>query len=338
MRSSNCARLAPPDGRLTTRDTFFIASTTLADDAVQDLPPERERTAALLDELQVAESAGAEALTRWAAYCPDPVLAAVLVLVALRDADHAALAAARRRELGGPSAGEVGHGLAGFCRSIASTELADRSKLSMLLARFPVEAHDTFADEIASVGDDDETRALLDVIGDDERISLSWLRAMYDAAPGIALPSVLPAARALLDLLGGLVVAEQAAAEVFDAWSRVCPAPSLRGGLRVIAAREATHAHVARARLRALGGVATVAIDETIRRDALLYFGDATIPDAAKLDALLSRYSSEDAVTADLCTAARAGDTDPITRTQLEWMAATEVATITWLRRYRDAA
>ena len=89
--------------------------------------------------------------------------------------------------------------------------------------------------------------------------------------------------------------------------------------------------------MQALGGGAIAAIDDATRRGALAHFGAAAVADGDKLDTVLARYGTDDAIAESLREHAQARDTDPITRTELEWMASTEVATIAWLRRYRDA-
>src|SRR5437899_6489754 len=59
----------------------------------------------------------------------------------------------------------------------------------------------------------------------------------------------------VIGLLDAFRAAERAGAEAVGRWIGACGDPRLRGGLRVIRARDARHAALAEARLRALGGV-----------------------------------------------------------------------------------
>src|SRR5207302_254456 len=58
----------------------------------------------------------------------------------------------------------------------------------------------------------------------------------------------------VIGLLDAFQAAERAGAEAVGRWIAACSDPRLRGGLRVIRARDARHAALAEARLRALGG------------------------------------------------------------------------------------
>lgn len=140
----------------------------------------REDLIALLDAFQAAERAGAEAVERWIAVCADARLRGGLRVISTRDRRHADLAAARLREMGGTPAAQVSRDLAALCRVVADPGVSDRSKLAMLLARFPAGADGPLADLVRRIHDDPETRALLETIDDDERASVGWLRRMRD--------------------------------------------------------------------------------------------------------------------------------------------------------------
>jgi hypothetical protein len=146
-------------------------------------PPEQSERAlviGLLDAFQAAERAGAEAMGRWIGACRDPRLRGGLALLRARDVRHAALAAERVRALGGEPGGRISRELAGLCGVIGHPEVSDRSKLGMLLARFPHEAPSPLAD-LARRIHDAETRAMLETMVDDEQAGVAWLRAMRDA-------------------------------------------------------------------------------------------------------------------------------------------------------------
>jgi hypothetical protein len=135
----------------------------------------------ILDAFQAAERAGAEALERWIGFCADARLRGGLRVIRTRDRRHAALAEARLRELGGIPIAEPSRELAALCGVVADPGVSDRSKLVMLLARFPDLGASPLVDLCRRVESDAETRALLETIGDDERSSLAWLRRMRDA-------------------------------------------------------------------------------------------------------------------------------------------------------------
>jgi rubrerythrin len=144
------------------------------------MPSERERLIGLLDAFQIAERAGAEALGRWIAACDDPRLRGGLKVIRSRDRRHARLAEARLRALGGTPVAPVGRELAALCGVVADPGVSNRSKLALLVARFPTPDHAALAEVVREIGEDAETRALLETIGDDERASLRWLLRMRD--------------------------------------------------------------------------------------------------------------------------------------------------------------
>jgi hypothetical protein len=139
-----------------------------------------ERVTDLLDDFQAAELAGADALRRWIDVCNDPRLRGGLRVIEARDRSHATLALARLRALGGEPGAAIGHELAALCSLLGASHISDRSKLASLLARFPDRLHDPLDGVPGRLVGDDETRALLETIADDERASLAWLRRIHD--------------------------------------------------------------------------------------------------------------------------------------------------------------
>jgi hypothetical protein len=147
------------------------------------MPSERDRLIGFLDAFQAAERAGVEALVRWIAVCGDPRVRGGLRVIEARDRRHAALAEARLRALGGAPTAAVSPDLTRLCGMVADPALSDRSKVAMLAARVPEEAGPLAraADRIEA---DAETRALLETIDDEERLSLEWLRRMHGVLEG----------------------------------------------------------------------------------------------------------------------------------------------------------
>ena len=290
---------------------------------------------ALLDELQAAEEAGAEALGLWLATCDDPALRGGLRVIRARDIAHARLARRRLEAIGATPGQAAPRQLQSLCGVLAASDVSNRSKLTILLSRFPARADDPVPDVVRQL-DDDETRAMLESIHDDDRASLRWLRDVGEVlAPG---PAIRPAPDAsMVRFLDAYRAAERAAADVVGAWRDVCRSPGLRGGLDTIAAREATHAELLEARVQELGGVPGAHVDDAVRERAHAHFGAADVSDDSKLARALARYADDAAVTAPLdpVIAEIAGDQE--TREMLRLVAAGEHATFAWLRSYWHA-
>jgi len=141
----------------------------------------RAEVIGLLDAFQAAERAGADAVGRWIAACADPRLRGGLRVIQSRDRRHAALAVARLRALGGQPVAHVGRDLSALCGVVSDPGISDRSKIALLLSRFPPLRDAPLEDLVRRVEGDAETHALLETIGDDERASLGWLRRMSEA-------------------------------------------------------------------------------------------------------------------------------------------------------------
>jgi hypothetical protein len=303
------------------------------------VPSERARVIALLDELQAAERAGAEALREWIATCRDPALRGGLRVIAARDAGHADLVEARLRALGGTAGAVPGRNLTALCTVLAAADVSDRSKLTILLARFPARGYDPFTPLVLRIEDDDETRALLEAIGDDERATIEWLRLASGAPAHVAGDDDGPEGRARLRaFLDALRAARAAGADVFQAWVTACGLDGLRGGLRTIAAREAVHARLLAERLRDLGEESRSAVAPSVLADALAVYGAREIPDARKLERLLARYPDDGDVAQPIFDVADRLRADLETREMLRLIAAGDAASIAWLRAYRQAA
>ena len=135
--------------------------------------------------------------------------------------------------------------------------------------------------------------------------------------------------------LDDLRAAESAAVEVFEAWIGACLLHGLRGALRTIAAREATHVELLEARLVELGAEPTAAVAPDVRAAAVAHVGSAVVPDEEKLALFLARYPDDRAAGRPLEAAVAALDAaDAETRELLTLVAEAEVATVAWLRAY----
>jgi len=143
-----------------------------------------------------------------------------------------------------------------------------------------------------------------------------------------------PGSSLVLRFLDALRAAEAAGAAVVDAWVAVCPLPSLRGGLRTIAEREAGHAALLEERLRELGGTCDAAVPEAMRAAAVARFGSSEVPDEEKLGLVLARYPEEGTVRRPIAHVLELLDPDLETRELLRLVAEGEGATVAWLRAY----
>jgi len=143
-----------------------------------------------------------------------------------------------------------------------------------------------------------------------------------------------PGSRLVLRFLDSLRAAEAAGAAVVDAWVAVCPLPSLRGGLRTIAEREAGHAALLEERLRELGGTCDAVVPEAMRGAAVGRFGSPAVADEEKLALVLARYPEETTVRRPIVHVLDQLDPDLETRELLRLVAEGEGATVAWLRAY----
>jgi len=289
---------------------------------------ERSRLTALLDELQAAERAGAAALDRWIDAADEPYLRGGLRVVRGRDLDHAALAHARLVALGGRPAAPIRDDLRALCEVLAEPAVQGRTKLAMLVARYPHGVLKLFRELVARIDADGETRALLEMVNDDDRVNLAWLREVAERGASAAAPPDGDPAR-VVAFVDALRAAEDASADVFAAWAATSPADGLRGGLAAIAARERRHATLLRERLVELGGEPVAVVAESVRAAAVRRFGASDVGDRAKLGRLLERPHA-----AAVQAVAGALGSDEETRAMLELIEDTEHATFAWLRAY----
>jgi hypothetical protein len=138
----------------------------------------------------------------------------------------------------------------------------------------------------------------------------------------------------LIGFLDAFQAAERAGAEAVGRWIAACGDPRLRGGLRVIRARDARHAALAEARLRALGGVPAA---RPSRELAALcgVVADPGVSDRSKLAMLVGRLPGPD--DAPLGALIEDADGDAETQALLATIVDDERASLRWLRGMREA-
>jgi hypothetical protein len=137
----------------------------------------------LLDGYRAAEASGAQTLEAWAGLTADARLAGGLRTMSAREAAHAFLLEVRIRELGGEPVASVPAWLAGYNKALLDPEASDLDRLAAVIAQFPDTdtALEPLERLIDSIEGDDLTRELLVTIGDDERATLQWFHAAFDA-------------------------------------------------------------------------------------------------------------------------------------------------------------
>lgn len=137
----------------------------------------------------------------------------------------------------------------------------------------------------------------------------------------------------VIGLLDAFQAAERAGADAMGRWLVACRDPRLRGGLRIIQARDLRHATLAEARLRALGGQPSA---RPSRELAALceVVADPEISDRSKLAALLARSPAPGA--APLRDVVEGVESDAETRALLETIDDEERASLAWLHRMRE--
>lgn len=141
---------------------------------------ERELVLHFLDELRAGESFGGEIFGLWQEVAGDADLRGVLRSIAAREAMHGAMLAARLRELGGEERARLPESFKEATRArLASREITDSTKLVEVLARLQsVEAATApLREVIDQLEDDAESRALLELVIDDETSTVARLCA-----------------------------------------------------------------------------------------------------------------------------------------------------------------
>jgi hypothetical protein len=135
----------------------------------------------------------------------------------------------------------------------------------------------------------------------------------------------------IIDFFDRLRALEAGGELAFGAWIRTCEDDRLRGGLRTIQLREASHARLLGERMEALGGVISDREPGSRARETIDCLASDTIPDHEKLRELLSRYPDVEAAVAPIHEMADRLGPDHETRALLETIAADERATLGFL-------
>jgi len=139
---------------------------------------------------------------------------------------------------------------------------------------------------------------------------------------------------AIISLLDGIQVAESCAGGALKAWAETSANPALKGGLRMIAEREAYHGRVFAERIRELGGECRATLD-AFSRETEACIRDTTLTDLEKLTRLVERNGDPETLLRPILEFADNLTEDPETRELLRLFHADEMSSGTWFRTMR---
>lgn len=115
-------------------------------------------------------------------------------------------------------------------------------------------------------------------------------------------------------------------------WAEASSDDGLKGGLRIVQAREGMHARLLRERLRELGETSFVDVPEERRRTDTAYFAAADRSDLEKLQRLVHLFEDVDAFFKPITDLIDAIREDAHTRELLRTILDDEYATVKWFR------
>jgi len=124
------------------------------------------------------------------------------------------------------------------------------------------------------------------------------------AAPGGA-----PSRQEVISFLDGFRAFEGLGEASLGAWIGLCTTACLRGGLRTVQMREGIHAHLLEQRIKELGATPAFEVPEAQQQELMGCLGSESLSDVEKLQRLVAKYPSADAVVEPIeAFAARLGD------------------------------
>jgi hypothetical protein len=136
---------------------------------------------------------------------------------------------------------------------------------------------------------------------------------------------------AVIGLMDSVQVAEACAGVAIANWIETCTIPELRGGLRIIAEREAFHGRVFQQRIRDLGGECRTELDPfSAATEAILV--DPNLSDLEKLTQAVERNGDAETLLAPVLTFAESLVEDVESREALRLYHADEISSGNWLR------
>jgi hypothetical protein len=136
---------------------------------------------------------------------------------------------------------------------------------------------------------------------------------------------------AVLGLMNGVQVAEACAGTAIGNWIKTCKIPELRGGLKIIAEREAFHGRVFQQRVHDLGGECTTELDP-FSAEGERILNDDTLSDLEKLSDLVKRGGDPELLLRPVLDFADSLVEDVESKEALRLYYADEMSSATWLR------
>ena len=134
---------------------------------------------------------------------------------------------------------------------------------------------------------------------------------------------------AVMGFLGAVSAAETNGGETVRAWLEVCTTDCIRGGLKMVAEREAYHGRAFTQRLAELGGTMPDRMTDEFRKD-LEYLRDTTISDLAKLKRGAERFPNPEETIRPLFEFAASLKEDLQTKEMAQLFAEDELSTLKW--------
>jgi hypothetical protein len=149
--------------------------------------------------------------------------------------------------------------------------------------------------------------------------------------PFVAFGKTFPSEReAIIGLLDSVQVAEACAGRAITAWVETCKIPALRGGLRIIAEREAFHGRVFQQRIRELGSDYKTELDPFSQaNEACIY--NPGLTDIEKLTELVERAGDPDVFLRPILDFAEAITDDVESKEAIKLYYADEMSSAHWL-------
>lgn len=155
--------------------------------------------------------------------------------------------------------------------------------------------------------------------------------------PFVAFGKTFPSEReAIIGLMDSIQVAEACAGRALAAWSETCKIPALRGGLKMIAEREAYHGRVFQQRIRDLGSVCKAELDPFSKESEACIFNPG-LTDLEKLTDLVERNGDPTTLIAPVLALAELLTEDLESKEALKLYYADEISSGNWLRDTCDA-
>jgi len=134
---------------------------------------------------------------------------------------------------------------------------------------------------------------------------------------------------AVIDFLEAITPAEVAASEAIREWLRTCQIDCVKGGLRMVAEREAYHGRAFTERLIELGRTVPASVRPEIR-ESIDYLRDTSLSDLEKLQRATSRYPNPEDAMQPLFEFISSLKEDQQTKEMLRLFAADELSTLRW--------